>query len=425
MNEASEVSSGQGAQPCRHFLSALAALICVGVILATAQCYVRMLLPNKMAAFAERPSPIKLTGNILQTEAFCLDATLPIYGSSELDRPADNRPDAFFRTRPTGFTAFPIGRGGTTCLMILQKVAAVGTAARGRKAVIFLSPSWFLRDEVGENAVDANLTSPQLSAWSFGNALSWTLRQKIARRLLDYPESLEDQVLLAAAVHCMAEPTPAHRAAFAMLAPLGRMQNALFQRLEYCAILREMVRQSQAGRRVSDRIHRGPLPAPHDVSRPDWERLAGDAEAKDRAYNDGAFYSATNALLPPNRRAENIRAKPAGSRDGDFVAAILLSKEFSDLQLLVDVLRELGVDALFVSQPFNGLYRNLGGTTRRGRQVYYDKLAATMAHSGYPLLDFNDHEEDRFFFNDASHPSAKAWIFYDQGIDRFYHGTHG
>ena len=96
------------------------------------------------------PSPIKLTGNILQTEAFRLPDSLPIYGSSELDRPAENRPDDFFRDRPTGFTAFPIGRGGTTCLMILQKLAAVGHAARGKKTAIFLSPTWFAKESVGE-----------------------------------------------------------------------------------------------------------------------------------------------------------------------------------------------------------------------------------------------------------------------------------
>ena len=82
-----------------------------------------------------------------------------------------------------------------------------------------------------------------------------------------------------------------------------------------------------------------------------------------------------------------------------------------------------GIDALFISQPFNGRYRDLGGTTRRSRQVYYDKLAATLAGSSYPLLDFNEHEEDRFFFNDANHPSAKAWIAYDQAMDAFYHHT--
>ncbi len=420
MKGEAEILPGRPVNVCAHGFSALAALIVAGVLLAGVQRYVENGLPRSMAAFASQPSPVKLTGNVLQTDAFEFPATLPIYGSSELDRPAANRPDEFFRSRPTGFSVFPVGRGGTTCLMIVQKVAAVGQVARGKKAVIFLSPSWFAKEGVGENAVDANLTSPQLGAWLFNSGLSLPLRQCVAHRLLDYPDSLRQEPLLATALRCVAEPTWTHRLNFVLLKPFGCLQNAFCRRLEYCAILREM---------YLNRASRKSAPAAPAVGmragEPDWTRLAADAEAADRAHDDGAVYSATNALLPVRRRADHIRVQPPGSRDDDFATKVLASKEFGDLQLLVDVLKELGVDALFISQPFNGVYRDLGGTTRRSRQVYYDKLAGMLAQAGYPLLDFSDHEEDRFFFNDAGHPSAKAWIFYDQGIDRFYHHGHG
>ncbi len=406
-----------------HGLCALAAVLLVGVLLTGIQVYVQRQIPGRMASFASRPSQIKLTGNVLQTAAFDLPGTLPIYGSSELDHPAGNRPDEFFRDRPTGFAAFPIGRGGTTCLMILQKVAAVGSDARGKKAVIFLSGSWFEKESVGENAVGANLTAPQLSAWLFSRELSLPLRQKIVHRLLNYPGTLQDELLLSAGVRCLAAPTRTNHLIFTSLQPFGWMQNILFRRLEYCAILREMYQNP--GRPTPVDAHRSAPDAGETRAQPDWERLAARAEANDRTLNDGAVYSATNVRLPKSRRAENIRKQTPGTRDADFDAKILASKEFNDLQLLVDVLKELGVDALFISQPFNGIYRDLGGTSRSGRQVYYDKLSSIIRQSGYTLLDFTDHEEDRFFFNDAGHPSAKAWIFYDQGIDRFYHGTHG
>ena len=417
MKSKADVYAGKPAWGCKHGGAALAAVVAACVLLMAVQREVERVLPGRMADFAARPSPVKLTGNVLQTEAFRLPETLPIYGSSELDRPAANRPDEFFRARPTGFSVFPVGRGGTTCLMIVQKVAAVGVNAHGKKAVIFLSPSWFAREGVGENAVEANLTPPQLGAWLFESVLSAPLRERIARRLLDYPESLQEEMLLGEAVRCVANPTPASRLAFALLKPFGYLQNALASRIEYSAILREMAVRSMPGERKITQVIRT------QVGEPDWPHMAAEAEAADRAHDDGAVYSATNDLLPVSRRGQNIRAQTPGSRDAEFAAKVLDSKEFDDLQLLVDVLRELDVDALFISQPFNGIYRDLGGTTRRGRRVYYDKLAAILARTGYSLLDFSDHEEDRFFFNDAGHPSAKAWIFYDQGINRFYHGT--
>ena len=55
-----------------------------------------------------------------------------------------------------------------------------------------------------------------------------------------------------------------------------------------------------------------------------------------------------------------------------------------------------------------------------GRGVYYKKLANLIRPSGSPLLEYADHEGDRFFFNDSGHPSAKAWIYYDEALDRFH-----
>ena len=101
------------------------------------------------------------------------------------------------------------------------------------------------------------------------------------------------------------------------------------------------------------------------------------------------------------------------------------SKEWDDLALLIRGLRELGADPMFISQPFNGIYRDMGGTSPQSRGVYYAKLEQTLRDAGIPLLDFSEHEEDRFFFNDTGHPSAKAWIFYDEGIDHFYHSNQG
>ena len=156
-------------------------------------------------------------------------------------------------------------------------------------------------------------------------------------------------------------------------------------------------------------------------------RLRGTARAGwiGRASPPRLRRTIRHAIVPEGRRAEHIHAQPPGTRDAEFDAKVIRSKEFDDLQLLLDVLKELHVDALFVSQPFNGIYRDLGGVSPGARRVYYDKLADILARSGFPLLDFSDHEEDRFFFNDAGHPSAKAWIYYNQGIDRFYHRSHG
>ena len=68
----------------------------------------------------------------------------------------------------------------------------------------------------------------------------------------------------------------------------------------------------------------------------------------------------------------------------------------------------------------------MGGTTRRtAGGLLHETEQTACAPPVTHCVDFSDHEEDRFFFNDTGHPSAKAWIFYDHGIDDFYHTKKG
>src|SRR5262249_34784356 len=121
-----------------HLAPALTAVI-VGVVgLVAFGHYARSLEYRSITALAadealiEREgklAPVKNQGSALQAAALDTDCLLPIYGSSELvPSAAYTRPfhaTNLFRNQPTGFTAFPVGDAGTTCLIIVQKLAAL------------------------------------------------------------------------------------------------------------------------------------------------------------------------------------------------------------------------------------------------------------------------------------------------------------
>lgn len=385
---------------CPHLGPVLCSLAVAALLLGGVQAYVSRQLPARLPYYAAHAMSFKVNGNVLQRLAFCTPNELPIYGSSELDRWADNRADAFFRDRPTGFAVFPVGRGGATCLMIQQKLAAVGPAARGKKAVIFLSPSWFLQSGVSADAAGANLSAAQLSAWIFGDSLGSGLQSEIARRLQDFPGTLQDDLLLTNALGCLSGPTPWHRLGFALLFPLGKLQNAVQERFDYGVILWEIVfpqrRWQQSPDQKRPSMDRGHI---------DWEQLAVQADA-DMQARDGP---------PPV-------ASPAtpGAGDAGFLAQLSGAREFADLGLLVRVLQELRMQALFIIQPFNGGDSDAAGITPRARRVYYERVEKLLGTAGFSWADFSGHEEDRRFFEANDHPSAKAWIFYDREINRFY-----
>ena len=357
-------------------------------------------IPAQLPYYAAHAMSFKVNGNALQRVAFRTPDELPIYGSSELDRWVGNRADAFFRGRPTGFAVFPVGRGGATCFLIAQKLAAVGDAACGKKVVIFLSPTWFLKPGVGEDAVAANLGVPQLSAWVFGTGLSPALKTAVARRLLDFPDSLENQPLVADAVQCLADSTPAHRLGFAVLQPLGMVQNALLRWIDYGVILWEMVFPQRRWSQEPDQSA-----PPMNGRKIDWKRLGpGMGEQTGTTATENGDSGAADLTSEADQR---------------FVARLQATQEFGDFALLVCVLREMRMDALFISQPFNEADGVVGKVSPPVRWTYYERLRAIIGTGGFPLRDFAEHEDDPTFFSDVEHPSDKAWLFYDREIDRF------
>ena len=389
----------------------------VMVALMVVQIAARHQLAGRLESFASSKTSLKMTGNLLQTAAFDDPGILPLYGSSELDHRAGNRPDLFFRTRPTGFDAFPIGHAGSTCLMILQKLAAVGHAACKKKVVIFLSPSWFTHQEVAGRAVAANLPAAEVGAWVFNSPLDGAIKRKIARRLLDYPESMNGQPLLNSAIHALADTSLPPRLILGTLWLPGVAQVWISRGIESCLLLWEIHRHPE-------RTQRHSFATVRPAKSFDWRALAEHAETRDRSRGDGTFYSATLHDAIGAQRNAIIDVQKYGSRDASFSEKLGLSKEWQDLKLLTLVLKDFKMDAVLISQPFNGSYNDLRGTTRMGRRIYYQMLTSIIGPSGFTLLDYSEHEPDRFFFNDAGHPSAKAWIYYDQALDRFYHSKH-
>ena len=428
--------------PGRRTLLAAAAIFVVAGLILTVEIGVRVRLRTRLDAFGDRMSPAKLSGNVLDSRAFDTPGILAVFGSSELNRPALNRPDEFFRRRPTGFDAFTIGRGGTSCLIITQKIAAVASAARGHKVVIILSPSWFLKDAVTLDAVKGNLAPLQLGSWIFGNGLSDSLKQRIARRLLDYPQALDQQPLITMALESLAQNTFPSRLRLAALTPMGIAQNLFLERVDYCALLREiLIFQNRRALRREERVS-GPGPG-EPIH---WDVLAQRAEERDRERGNGNQYSVGAPTLeagqkPPREHGKKKKGvsteevdedamtaavilkqqqKSPRNRDAEFLEELAKAREWTDLGLLLSVLKEVGARALFISQPFNGVYREMNGNSAAARRAYYDKLHAFIDPTGFALLDFSEHEEDRYFFNDTGHPSSKAWIYYDHALVDFY-----
>jgi hypothetical protein len=91
-----------------HIAAALTALGIVALILLGAALAGGYLERRCVHVLAPILFPEKSQGIALQRIAFDQSDLLPLYGSSELVKPADNKAADFFRSYPTGFNVFSI-----------------------------------------------------------------------------------------------------------------------------------------------------------------------------------------------------------------------------------------------------------------------------------------------------------------------------
>ena len=375
------------------------------------QGFVQTHIRRSIEGFNVYPQTEKLVGVALPEQVFRDPALLPVYGSSELSQPQANRADVFFGSHPTGFGAFLMGNPGETCLMIATRLAAAGPEARGRKAVVFLSPGWFVAPELDHPGFGANFSPLQAGIMAFESRLSPGLKRDLARRLLDYPEIIRQNPLLDTALASLAGRKG--DGLLAAAAPFGVAQDRVQREMDY---FRVGLDWWQGRRAPAAGLAEEPGPI-------DWERRLQEADA---TYTKQPLLT-SYSTGPRTGFDDNLRRRfhdpkhPEATPDENFERACLASKEWTDFELLLRTAREMKIHLLVVCQPMNAKFCQLQGLTARSPALFYDRLRQAVAPFKAKLVTFTDEERDPHFYRDCVHPSAKAWIAYDAALDAFYH----
>jgi D-alanine transfer protein len=409
-----------------HLASALAAVILGVVVLVAFGYYARSLEYRSITALAadeaviEREgtlAPVKNQGTALQQAALDTGCLLPIYGSSELNllqpytRPF--HPTILFHDRPTGFTIFPIGKAESTCLTILQKLAGLGPTLQGRKVAVSLSPCWFFtRLTVRPDAYAGNFSDLHAGDLAFDTGLSLRLRQDAARRMLQFPSTLAKRPLLRFALEDLADGSPLGVACYEALLPLGMMHNAMLRFQDHLNVV---------GYLWTHPVKTSFPTSPRSAPPLDWPTLHQQAEAVYRPRSNNNAFGLANEKWDRVIRQETLRLRNTRTEEA-FLRTLEKSQEWTDLELLLRELNELGARPLLLSMPIHGGWYDYLEVTYAARRAYYEKLRGLSARYHVPVVDFADHDADRSFCRDPmGHLAPDGLLYYDQVLDGFFH----
>jgi D-alanine transfer protein len=386
------------ARPCAphapHLFSALIACVLPIVLLYGGRQLAVYVEEKTIHATAPKDFFNKNQGLVLQRAAARAPDILLLYGSSELIDPVFERASDFFSTEPSGFQVCPVGSAGTTSLITLQKLAALGSELRGRKVAISLSPSSFLAPAVSPYSYAGNFSLPAASGVLFGDAVDWDLKTHIAKRMLQFPDTLAKGVLLQLAATCLASGHPLDRFVLIAIWPLGKLQNTILELQDHLEALIYILGGGRGGPRH-------------------WFGSFNSHEARaHKTRADGNQEPVTSELLDPTRSA----------RDTAFRARIATASEWIDLELLFRTLTKLGAQPLILSMPIDGTLYDARGVSRSARQVYYDRMRELAQRYHFPLIEFEDHDADpAFLIPHREHPTPKGWMYYNRALDDFFH----
>jgi D-alanine transfer protein len=325
---------------------------------------------------------------------------LPLYGSSELIfPPVPEKASSFFRTAPTGFQVSPVGHTGTTSLIVLQKVGALGSDLRGKKLAISVEPGWFLADDRGLCATyKVNFSLMAASEMAFGTALDFKLKRAIASRMLECPSTLKKSPLLEFALRRLASGRSLDRVVFCALWPIGKAETALLVLQDHFAALNY----------IRHEINPAPRCHPEIL---EWRKLIAKVGNADKTKKE----SSMDEQIAP-RRGEAVGRIQMNAGSG-----------WKDLELLLRALAEIHAQPLILSMPIDGRFYDQIGVSRSARESYYQKIRAMAQRYNFAVVEFEQHDEDPTFFDrhmqhvPSRHLTAQSWMFYNRALDDFFH----
>ena len=370
-----------------HLVAALIACAIVIAILCGGRLLAIQLERKTVHSNAPKDFFIKNQGLAFERAAARTPDILLLYGSSELIDPIPNRASDFFSSAPTGFQVCPVGKAGTTSLIILQKLAALGSELRGRKVVVSLSASSFLTPAIRPEYYAGNFSLPAANGLLFGDAIDFDLKTAIAKRMLRFPDTLAENDLVKLAAECLASGTPMDRMVLMGIWPLGKLQNVMLDLQDHFEALVYIL---AGGRSIPDWLRPTRLHQPH---------TSKSTYAEDQ--RSGSF----NSIRP--------------ARDAAFRARIASASEWTDVQLLFRTLAQLKTDPLILSMPISA--NAARGVSRSAREVYYERMRELAQQYHFPVIEFEQHDADpSFLIARREHPTPRGWMAYNRALDDFF-----
>ncbi|HEX2698372.1 MAG TPA: D-alanyl-lipoteichoic acid biosynthesis protein DltD [Anaerolineales bacterium] len=399
-----------------HLFAAAISLVICGAIAAAFVFYAGYFEKKYVHAVAALDHSAVNAGAELDKVALKQNDLLLIYGASELML-LDTKYQAnqLFSTYPTGFMVYNDTSKGGSGLTIAQKLASLGKDLQGKRLIIAVGPAIMTMAPLGEvntRHYDGNFSELHALELALSFDLSPETKELAARRMLGFPETLQDKPLLKFILENLAQGGFINHILYYLSWPLGEIEVAILHLEDHYATV-NFIRHLSAQE----------VQVVHQPEQIQWSTLLKAATREQVHSTTSNHFGVDDSQWP---KIKELFAKPVapGSRDNDFIYDVDHAEEWDDLDIALHVAQELGAQPIILSSPMNVPLWEKIGVSEFAQNEYYTKLRSVVAPYGFPIIDFQQYDKEPYFSMDlASHVSRKGWIYVDQTLDEIFHGN--
>lgn len=337
-------------------------------------------------------------GEALQRQMLKDKNFLPIYGSSELSRFSSFHPSFYFKSQGINVTPFLVGRGGTQTLIHFLNLSGLYDNLKDKKLVYVISPTWFRPNGITDDRFTANYSKLDAYLFAMNQKINKNIKKEAAERLLRFG-SVKNDPILSRLLESEINPNSISSTEKKLLTDAANSYLNVANKTDYLAssLSRPPFRKYKL--------------LPKGLS---YSELMAIANKESAPQSKGNPFWMRESIFKSNVQPEmsqphmNMR-DPFGSN----------STEYTDLQLLIDLLKDAKAKPLFISMPVNGYVYDYAGYKKDERQQYYERVKSKIEAAGFPVADLSKYEYEKYFFQDSLHPSYKGWIHVDKAIMDF------
>ncbi|WP_206810809.1 D-alanyl-lipoteichoic acid biosynthesis protein DltD [Paradesulfitobacterium ferrireducens] len=348
-------------------------------------------------------------GTVIRDLIAARDDTFTVYGSSEFSAWSEFHPSSLFAGEPTGFYPFLIGRGGCQDLIHTINIASQAKSLQGKKVAIVLSLQWFSPEGLSSDYFASNFSALQTYDLLFNRNLPAATKKQIAKRLLDFHDSLASYPFLTGLLTSVGADDDANtRFTYPVYRSLGQIEYAGLQ-------IKDSIKSAIYLWKVKQSLKNNLTSSPPPKLQP-WSTYLNAASAKGQAsVSNNPFGVKDDYYLT------YVKPNLASAKNASKNARTYPSPEYQDLSLLLTVLKEQGAQALFVIVPVNGFWYDYTGFPAKERNGYYTRVKNMISEQGFRVADFSNKEYESYFLQDIMHVGWKGWVYIDQALDEFFH----